>query len=524
MDNAEPQQQKIDKLRSQLSDLESYVADLEDFVTDPVCVVGTSHIITDTNQAFARIIEQSQSDIIGQSLEELFTETDVPKGLLDNPQEVSSVRERILHLKKNNKPAVNVRSQPWRGGAGNLRGFFLSMELKSARKDGSDHSDSNTGDPVPKPDNPEQDSVNQSRADVESLLDEVKEQQMRTQSVIYNIADGLLFVNPDQTIEMVNPSALAMLDVKSGDIIGEKLADLHNNKVLDRLHEMVDDKNEEVEREELTIGAETYFEVTTVHVGKEDGTAQKIIILHDITEKRKIEEMKLEFASVAAHQMRTPLSSIRWSFEILSKKLEDGELQSAVERGYKSTRQVLQVVDELLNVDRLEEGQSGYSFEPVDVIDVLEEAIESERQSQAVIDQPELKFDKPVDDVPKVRGDSTKLRIVFKNLVENALKYTDSDKRVNIHVNMKMTSGYGGDVVLVTVEDSGIGIPESEQDKIFSKFYRANNATDTETEGTGVGLFITKQIVEAHKGKIWFDSEEGEGTTFYVQLPMASDN
>jgi signal transduction histidine kinase len=87
-----------------------------------------------------------------------------------------------------------------------------------------------------------------------------------------------------------------------------------------------------------------------------------------------------------------------------------------------------------------------------------------------------------------------------------------------------MTSGYGGDVVLVSVEDQGIGIPEDEQDKIFSKFYRADNATDTETEGTGVGLFITKQIAEAHKGKIWFESKQGEGTTFYVQLPIASDN
>jgi PAS domain S-box-containing protein len=522
MGNAESQQQKIDKLHSQLSDLESYVADLEDFVTDPVCVVGTSHIITDINQAFARMVGQSQSDIIGQSLGELFAETDVPKGLLDNPKEISSTRERDLHLKTNSDSAVSVRSRPWRDGADNLRGFFLGIQIREEPHKNANQSESQETVAVPKPDNSKK-PTGQSRADIESLLEEVKEQQMRTQSVIYNIADGLLFVNPDQTVEMINPSALTMLDVKSGDVIGKKLSDLHTNKVLEELHKMVDNASGGVEREELTIGAETYFEVTTVHVGTEDGTAQQIIILHDITEKRKIEEMKLEFASVAAHQMRTPLSSIRWSFEILSKKLEDGELKSAVQRGYKSTQQVLQVVDELLNVDRLEEGQSGYSFEPVDVVAVLSEAIESERESQAVIEQPEIEFDKPVDDMPRVRGDSTKLRIVFKNLVENALKYTDSDKKVEIRVNMKMTSGYGGDVVLVTVEDSGIGIPESEQDKIFSKFYRANNATDTETEGTGVGLFITKQIVEAHKGKIWFDSEEGEGTTFYVQLPMASD-
>ncbi|PSO45747.1 MAG: hypothetical protein BRC25_01125 [Parcubacteria group bacterium SW_6_46_9] len=518
-------QQRINKLHSQLSDLESYVADLEGFISDPVCLVGTNHIITDVNQSFAEVVDQDQSDIVGQTLGELFAETDVPRGLLDKPESVTKTRKRKLHLKDDiDTLPVTVRSQPWRDSTDNLRGFLIRL-TPSSEASGSERKTETASDiPVPEPD---ADGQINTITDTKALLDHVKEQQMRTQSVIYNIADGLLFVNPDQTIEMANPSALNMLGMQSGDILGKKLADLHNNKLLEHLHQMIkeaDEADEEVERKEMTIGTETYFQVTTVHVGKDDGTAQRIIILHDITEKRKIEEMKLEFASVAAHQMRTPLSSIRWSFEILSKKLENEELMQAVQRGYKSTQQVLEVVDELLNVDRLEEGQSGYSFEPIDIVSVLTDAIDSEKESQRVIDQPEVNFDKPVDDIPKVRGDSTKLKIVFKNLLENALKYTDSDKQVNIHVNIKMTSGYGGDVILVSVEDQGIGIPEDERDKIFSKFYRADNATDTETEGTGVGLFITKQIVEAHKGKIWFESKQGEGTTFYVQLPIASDN
>ena len=106
-------------------------------------------------------------------------------------------------------------------------------------------------------------------------------------------------------------------------------------------------------------------------------------------------------------------------------------------------------------------------------------------------------------------------------ILDNALKYTPTDGTVNIDASVHVTNDYGSDMVQIQIADDGIGIPPDSQDKIFSKFYRADNATKVKTDGTGIGLYISKQIIDEHDGTIWFESKEGEGTTFYIQLPIA---
>lgn len=504
--------------QSNLHELESYVAELESFISEPVAILNTDGVITDANRAFANKLATDQSTVIGKQLTDLIIEGNPftkfnQASRTNGPRTVS---DKVSLTKGDNPPQpTKIRLREWQDKGGDLRGYLLSITTAEEQISKPNPTDSDQS-------KAEQIADDSNSKGASPIIDQVKEQQMRTQSVLYNITDGLIFLNADNCVEMVNPSAATLLDVHASDLIGEHIDELKNNKVIDELRKFISE-NEELNKKELSIGAEAYFEVTIVNIGQEQ-SRQRVVILHDISEKRKIEEMKLEFASVAAHQMRTPLSSIRWSFEILSKRLEDEDLINAAERGYKSTEQVLEVVDELLNVDRLEEGDSGYDFESLDLVVMLDELVETETETGAVVDQPDIHFEKPVDSIPKIRGDEMKLKIVFKNLIDNALKYTDSDAEVRIRVNIKMTSGYGGDVVVAEIEDQGIGIPEGSQDQIFSKFYRADNATDMQTEGTGVGLFITKEIVEAHNGEIWFESTEGEGTTFYVQLPMASDN
>jgi PAS domain S-box-containing protein len=500
----------------ELQALESYVAALESFICEPIALINPNGIISDVNKEFASYLNKAESQLVGKKLVSLLQEGDPLVRLREESRDISNPAVAVFDVNLRIEEAVKptqLRVQEWVGQSGELRGYMVSFDDAV-----SSDADYPSGSAQNLPASPADDIPNSA-----NFIEQVKEQQMRTQSVLYNITDGLIFLDSDKKVDMVNPSAANMLDIHASDLIGKHIKDLRNNELVSELRTMLLEKDK-LSKKELTIGTESYFEVTTIDIGDKKDSTQQVVILHDISEKRKIEEMKLEFASVAAHQMRTPLSSIRWSFEILSKRLEDEELLKAAQRGYKSTEQVLEVVDELLNVDRLEEGDSGYQFESVDIIEMLDELIQTESESQAVLDQPDINFNKPVDHVPSVRGDERKLKIVFKNLLDNALKYTDSDAEVSIRVNIKMTSGYGGDVVVTEIEDEGIGIPEESQDKVFSKFYRADNATDMETEGTGVGLFITKEIVEAHNGKIWFDSTPGEGTTFYVQLPMASDN
>ncbi len=501
-----------------LRELESYVAALESFISEPIALVNPNGVIADVNRSFANFFGTTQSFLVGHKFADLIVGEN-PLAQLQGKDGNSGndlfVADKVVFQIEQTSHPARLQIQRWHSQSGELQGYILGAEqIQQVDEDTSNQTKKTDQAP---PLAPEKDGENG------ALIDQVKEQEMRAQSVLYNITDGLIFFDSDRTVDMVNPSAARMLDTNASELIGKHIDELKNNKVIKELRKLLLE-GEKLSKKELSIGAEAYFEVTTIDIGDKEGRSQQVVILDDISEKRKIEEMKLEFASVAAHQMRTPLSSIRWSFEILSKKLEDEELLKAAERGYKSTEQVLEVVDELLNVDRLEEGDSGYTFDSIDLVEMLDDLVETEQETKAVLDQPDIDFEKPVDHIPNVRGDETKLKIVFKNLLDNALKYTDSDAEVKIRVNIKMTSGYGGDVVIAEIEDEGIGIPKESQDKVFSKFYRADNATDMETEGTGVGLFITKEIVEAHNGKIWFDSTPGEGTTFYVQLPMASDN
>jgi signal transduction histidine kinase len=127
-----------------------------------------------------------------------------------------------------------------------------------------------------------------------------------------------------------------------------------------------------------------------------------------------------------------------------------------------------------------------------------------------------LIFQKPKDKVPKIEIDPEKISIVFQNLLDNAIHYTKSEGMIKFSIKYLKNKKE----IFVSVKDSGIGIPESQQKRVFQRFFRAVNAVKTETVGTGLGLFITKNIIEAHHGKIWFESVENKGTTFYFTIPV----
>lgn len=485
----------ITQLENKLRELESYINGLKSSAALPFCVVSPRGVITDANQRFAQSLQTSVDRVLETKLDNWIETVAAEKVISGEIEEEISVN---WHTANNNEVSLLTHVRPWDKN-GNDQSYFITITDENSRDDTDAQSD----------------------AERTKVGERFLQQHIRTQSILYNINDGIIFLDPDGTVDMANPRALDILELQSGEILNKNIADLSSNVIIDKLIDLLDEG--ECKRRELAIEPDIYLEVTTQQIGRQASPSQTIIILHDVTEKRRIEKMKLEFASVAAHQMRTPLASVRWSLETLSESIENDELLQIVRRGYKSVQQVLHVVDELLNVDRLEEGESAYSFEPVNIIELISESIEQESEARGVLDQPEINFHEPNQHIPNVRGDKEKLKIVFNNLLENAIKYTDEDGQVEIRVNIEVSSGYAGDKVRVEVSDSGIGIPKDQQDQVFSKFFRADNATDKETEGTGVGLHISKRIVEAHNGEITFESEAGQGTTFIVTLPIASD-
>lgn len=240
-----------------------------------------------------------------------------------------------------------------------------------------------------------------------------------------------------------------------------------------------------------------------------------IQIFRDVSAEYEVDQMKSDFISLASHQLRTPLSAIK----TYSHMLLDGFMGDITPAQKKSLRTIVsasnrmnELISTLLNVSRIESGNVIVTPKKINLKHLCEEilrelALSAERREVSVTASlPE----KPV----IIKADNLIVKEIIINVVSNAIKYTDSGGEVRVRMRK------GTKTVLITVQDTGMGIPKSAQDKVFSKFYRAQNVTRQETSGTGLGLYLVKGLVETLGGKIWFESIEKQGTTFYVRLPI----
>jgi signal transduction histidine kinase len=250
-----------------------------------------------------------------------------------------------------------------------------------------------------------------------------------------------------------------------------------------------------------------------------DESAQMLIrrdvALTRATERlEELDSVKSEFISVAAHQLRTPLSAIKWTLSLLL----DGdagtvtpEQRELFEKASQSNERMIRLIEDMLTVTRIESGKATFVSVPVlpgDILSGLVQEVGKTAQEKGV----HLNLS-PIPEHRTVLGDAEKLRDVFQNLLENAIRYTPRTGTIQVSLTQKEH------FVEVSIADSGIGIPEKQRANIFTKFFRADNAVKTVTDGTGLGLYVAKTIIERHHGSLRFESVEGKGTTFIVTLP-----
>lgn len=235
----------------------------------------------------------------------------------------------------------------------------------------------------------------------------------------------------------------------------------------------------------------------------------------------KLEQAKSKFISVTTHQLRTPLSAIKWTFNMM---LEgqlgpiNEEQKSFLSKAYESTQRMISIVNNLLNLDHIGTDQTDLSTALVEIVKLVE-TIAFEFENQLESKQISLIIKRPDRALPNVEVDPSQIRMVMENLIDNAIKYTPKGGQVTIKIKDDRINSVHPSLEVV-VEDSGIGIPEEEQKKIFHKFFRASNAVSVEPDGTGIGLFIAKDIIERHGGTMWFESIFEKGTSFHLTLPL----
>jgi signal transduction histidine kinase len=257
---------------------------------------------------------------------------------------------------------------------------------------------------------------------------------------------------------------------------------------------------------------------------KEFEQSAKLLVRRDLelsvaNEKlQKLDQLKSEIISVAAHQLRTPLSAIKWTLKMLldedAGKITE-EQRNLLLKGFESNERMIILVNDMLSVDLLESGKIKYNFVPVQYESLVESLIQ-EILPLAAKKHIRIELRRPEELLPKIKLDPDKIHDVLQNLLDNAVKYSPPDSTIKITIEATAND------ITTRVSDSGIGIPKDQQDKIFARFFRAANAVKNETEGSGLGLFIARSIVRRHGGEILFSSEEGVGTTFTFTLPFST--
>ncbi len=233
-------------------------------------------------------------------------------------------------------------------------------------------------------------------------------------------------------------------------------------------------------------------------------------LAESLRKEKLLSQIKEDFINNTSHQLRTPLSVIRWSSELLATAITDEKLKGIMQGVTTGVHELNAIVHDLITVSNFGFGYKNKVKESVNIVELIKKQL-TKQKSQ--IDKKDITLSIPELSEMKVIGDPVALDILFENLIDNAVTYTNDKGYIKISVESQ------GEGVIVCLEDNGIGITKKDQGSIFNQFFRATNSIEKKNVGTGLGLYISRLIIEGHNGKIWFESEQNQGSKFYLLLP-----
>lgn len=359
----------------------------------------------------------------------------------------------------------------------------------------------------------------------------ILEAEEKYKAMFDGAADAILIADLEGNFLEVNKKALALTGYRQEELLKMSHIQLYNRddlaKCLEEFKSVLAKKGCFIEDINITRKDKILVPVDVGISVFEYGTQQRLqFLFHDISERVAIEKhhteidhLKSQFINVVSHQLRTPLNSIRWNLEVLlggnlgSFKKDQEKFLKTI---YASNKNIIDIISDLFLALEIEESANILLEKEIIDFELLISDIMEGFKNELAIKRMKFNFFIHKNKKPLVvEADRNKLRQILMRLIDNAIKYSKEDGEINISVE-----GIKNNAV-IKIADQGIGIPKNEQQAIFGKFFRASNAATIQQNASGLGLFISKKIIEAHKGEIWFDSTEGKGTTFYVSLPMS---
>jgi PAS domain S-box-containing protein len=338
-------------------------------------------------------------------------------------------------------------------------------------------------------------------------------------------ADGVITIDPLGRLTYINPSFEKMCARRKSHILATLFREYLSDDSVYFFQQVCIDvrkKDEKIENIELELvhanGHIIPIEVNISPLKKDNEFVGMVCTIRDITGRRRIEDelkkserLKTEFMNIAAHELKSPVTPIKGYLDlIISDKNADEKIKNWAKVSLRNAERLLRLVNDILDVSRLDTDTMRFDMEKLNTVEILNELAEDMRAS---IEGKGLKFIVNIPkELPNLMGDKHRLSQVLKNLLVNAIKFTDNG---SITLSAEKKDQY----IEVYVKDTGIGISQDELKKIFNKFYQAYTGDDRKNEGTGLGLFICKQILHKHNGDIWVESELGRGSSFYIKLP-----
>ncbi len=349
-------------------------------------------------------------------------------------------------------------------------------------------------------------------------LQEIRSEKNKAEAILNFMADGLLAMDPAGSVILVNPAAERLLDTRRRAILGKSLAALWPGMGLEAGVQEAHQTGRTVQREihvkeprELVL--QGFF---TPLRGERRQALGAVVVLHDVTEQEKLEQMRRDFVANVSHELRTPLTTVKSYVEtLLDGAVEQPDLRTRFLQVVESeTDRMVRLVRDLLQMSQMDQGTASWDIRPYDLAYIVEDsltklAISLERKGLAVERHIPLRL-------PQAAVDRDKVQQVVFNVLNNAIEFTPQGGKIKVWLTR------AGQFVKVTIQDTGVGIPPEDLPRIFERFYRVDKARSRTMGGTGLGLAIARQIVEALGGKITIASQVGEGTTVTFTVPVAS--
>ncbi|SDC29617.1 MULTISPECIES: sensor histidine kinase [unclassified Candidatus Frackibacter] len=358
----------------------------------------------------------------------------------------------------------------------------------------------------------------------EMNVNKLMAEKNKSEAIVKSINSPIIVTDKEHKIVLLNPIAEKLFGIREEEVVGRHFLEvIKEEEIFAKIEEVAENgfirdtnQKEKVLKFSYQNKEHYYRLMVTPVLDKEEEVSRVITFLDDITHLKEVDDLKSDFVSTVSHEFRTPLTSMNMGLSLLLEETPgevNDDQKELLAAAHEDCKRLIDLVDDLLDLSKIESGKIQINLDSINLGDLVNASVrplEEQAKEQGVDILTKLP-----QELPLVKADSNKITWVLSNLVGNALRYTKGNGKIEVSAAKK------GNRVYVSVEDTGIGIPEEYQDKIFEKFVRVKGENAIDVSGTGLGLAIVKEIVEAHGGKIWVDSEVGEGSKFTFTLLLA---